>query len=204
MFRLDWAVMDAPKLILAQALTQALNDLAAKADGLSELDQRRPLTPTGTNLLGLMKHVASITLGYLGGAFGRDPGIELPWFAPDSEEDADFWVLPTESRRQILDLYAAAQEVAAATVAALDLDAPGVVPWWPPERRQVTLQQIMVHLIAEIARHAGHADIVRELIDGEVGRFPADPCVGHRTAADWVAHRARLEEAAHTATGPAA
>ena len=54
-----------------------------------------------------------------------------------------------------------------ATIEALTLDSPGRVPWWwPPERQQVTLQQIMVHVTVEIARHAGHADIVRELIDG--------------------------------------
>ena len=85
----------------------------------------------------------------------------------------------------------------AATVAALDLDAPGVVAWWPPERRAVTLQQVLVHLVAEIARHAGHADILRELLDGAAGDDRGN--LTDRSPAAWAAHRRRLEQAAEAA-----
>jgi vacuolar-type H+-ATPase catalytic subunit A/Vma1 len=69
------------------------------------------------------------------------------------------------------------------------------VPWWPPERRSVTLQQILVHMCVETARHAGHADILRELIDGSVGNGPADPNIPGRTAEEWAAFRERIEDA---------
>ena len=55
------------------------------------------------------------------------------------------------------------------TIDALPLDAVGHVPWWPADRNEVTLHRIMAHMIAETHRHAGHADIVRELIDGAAG-----------------------------------
>jgi len=69
-----------------------------KVDGLGERDLRIPLTPTGTNLLGLVKHVASIELGYFGETFGRPSGIPLPWFDDDAEPNADMWATPGESR----------------------------------------------------------------------------------------------------------
>jgi Protein of unknown function (DUF664) len=75
----------------------------------------------------------------------------------------------SESRSDIIRLYQQATQHADATIDALSLDAPGRVPWWPPEREHVTLQQIMVHVSVEVARHAGHADIIRELIDGAAG-----------------------------------
>ena len=62
-----------------------------KLDGLSEYDIRRPLTPTGTNLLGLVKHLASVELGYFGEVFGRPSDIPLPWFEENAEPNADLW-----------------------------------------------------------------------------------------------------------------
>jgi hypothetical protein len=56
------------------------DNLLAKLDGLGEYDIRRPLSPTGTNLLGLVKHVASMELGYFGDVFSRPSGRHLPWF----------------------------------------------------------------------------------------------------------------------------
>jgi hypothetical protein len=83
------------------------------------------------------------------------------------------------------------------------------VPWWPAERRQVSLHQILTHVCVETARHAGHADILRELLDGAAGRRPRDPSFPDRTAQQWATHHARVEAAAKhaartdTATGPA-
>lgn len=191
--------MDAKEIMLNR-LRSLRRDLLSKLDGLDEYQVRRPLTPTGTNLLGLVKHVASVELGYFTEVFGRDPGRELPWFSADAEPDADLWVTTDETRAEILDLHHYSARVSDVTITELDLDAPGVVAWWPPERRQVTLQQILVHLLVETARHAGHADIIGELIDGRAGMGPNDRNLTHRSREEWAAHVARIEEAARQAT----
>jgi uncharacterized damage-inducible protein DinB len=185
--------MDAKRIIHGYLVRQR-EALLAKLDGLSERDVRWPMTPTGTNLLGLVKHVASIELGYFGEVFERPSDIPLPWFDNDAEINADMWATAEESRDEIVTLYQRAAAHADATIEALALDSPGRVPWWPPEREQVTLQQIMVHVTAEIARHAGHSDILRELIDGNAG--DNDGNVPDQTAQEWASYRLRLEEAA--------
>ena len=179
------------------------DNLLGKLDGLSEYDVRRPLTPTGTNLLGLVKHVASMELGYLGDVFGRPSGRHLPWLDDGASPDADLWVTPGESRADIIELHLFAGAHSDATIDALPLDTTGVVPWWPEERRHVTLHQILVHMVAERAHHLGHADILRELIDGTAGQRPGDPNLTPRTPEEWAAHRATIEAAARAAATPA-
>ena len=79
----------------------------------------------------------------------------------------------------------------------LGIDAPGHVPWWP--RPDVKLFNIMVHVLTETNRHAGHADILRERLDGAVG-FDAESTTRHgRDAAFWENHRAQIEQAARAA-----
>jgi uncharacterized damage-inducible protein DinB len=188
----------AQKAHLHDYLRRQRADLLAKLDGLGEYDVRRPMTPTGTNLLGLVKHVASVEIGYFGEVFGRPSGRELPWFTDDAEPDADLWALTSESREEIVELHHAAAAHADATIEALPLDEVGEVPWWG-ERRRVTLQQVLVHMCVETARHAGHADIVRELLDGSAGGRPGDPNITGRTPEEWAARRERLEHAARDA-----
>jgi uncharacterized damage-inducible protein DinB len=187
--------MSAPaKETLQYYLTRARAQLLAKLDGLDERQVRWPMTPTGSNLLGIVKHTASVQLGYLGEVFGRPADRRLPWFDDGAAINADMWATAEETREEIVDLHHYSASHADATVAALDLDAGGSVPWWRPEKRQVTLHQILVHLIDETARHAGHADILRELIDGRAGNDD-----GNLPAADeidWAAYRQRLETAA--------
>lgn len=173
--------------------------LLLRLDGLSDYDVRRPMTPTGTNLLGLVKHVASVELGYFTDVFGRPSGRDLPWFADDALPDADFWATADETRESVIELHDFSAAQSDATIEALPLDAVGEVPWWPEEKRQVTLLQIMTHMIAETARHAGHADIVRELIDGQAGEGPADLNLTARSPEGWAAYRAQLEGVARTA-----
>jgi hypothetical protein len=185
--------MDA-KQVLHRYLTKQRDALLAKLDGVSERDVRWPMTPTGTNLLGLVKHVASVELGYFGEVFDRPSNIPLPWSDEGAELNADMWATADESRADIVALYRQATQHADATIAALPLDAPGRVPWWPPERWQVTLHQIMVHMSVEVARHAGHADIIRELIDGAAG--DNDGNLPDQTAPEWATYRARLERSA--------
>ncbi|PTT58614.1 DinB family protein [Arthrobacter sp. HMWF013] len=175
------------------------DNLLGKLDGLSEYDIRRPLTPTGTNLLGLVKHLASVELGYFGEVFGRPSGVPLPWYDDDAKPDADLWVPADESREDIVELHLSAAAHSDATIDALPLDAPGVVPWWPEDRRHVTLHQILVHMVAERAHHLGHADILRELIDGTDGQRPGDPNLTPRGPEEWAAHRSAVEDAARAA-----
>src|SRR5689334_4876956 len=158
-----------PKDDLRRYLQRGREALLWKLDGASEYDVRRPLTPTGTNLLGLVKHVASVEAGYLGEVFGRAFPETLPWFEPGAEPNADMWATADESRDDIVALYRRVWAHADGTIEALPLDAGGEVPWWPAERRKVTLHEVLVRVVAEEHRHAGHADIVRELVDGAAG-----------------------------------
>jgi uncharacterized damage-inducible protein DinB len=187
------------KATLWRYLRTSRSDLVSKLDGLGEYDAHRPLTPTGTSLLGLVKHVASVQLEYLGVVFGRPHGRALPWQDEGMPDDADMWATADETREQIAELHRFSAAHADATIGALPLDAVGEVPWWPPERRQVTLGQVLVHLGAETARHAGHADILRELIDGAAGQRPGDGNLPGRTAAEWAEFRDGIEAAAREA-----
>src|SRR5260370_1664083 len=118
-----------------------------KLEGLGEYDVGRPLTPTGTNLLGLVKHLASVETGYFGQVVGRPFDEPLPWMVDVNGVDtdsvgpdafvADLWATPDESRTQIVELYRRVWAHSDATIEALDLDATGQVPWWPEDRREV-------------------------------------------------------------------
>jgi uncharacterized damage-inducible protein DinB len=187
------------KATLLRYLRTARSDLRGKVDGLSEYDARRPLTPTGTNLLGLVKHVASVQLGYFTDAFDRVTDIVVPWLEEDAEPDADMWVPANESRESILEFHDASALASDAVVEALPLEAPGRVPWWSEDRATVTLHQVLVHVLAETARHAGHADILRELVDGTAGGRPGDANLPDRAAREWSAYCARIETAAREA-----
>ena len=189
------------KAVLHRYLRAARRDLLGSLDGLSEYDVRRPMTPTGTNLLGLLKHVARVEVEYLGEVFGRPSGRDLPWMADDAEPDADMWATAEETREDVVDLHRFSAAHSDATVEALPLDAVGEVPWWPPDQRRVTLHQVLVHLCVETARHAGHADVLRELIDGRAGMGPDDANVSPRSPEEWAEHRARIEAAARQAAG---
>jgi uncharacterized damage-inducible protein DinB len=184
------------KTDLHHYLKTARQALVWKLEGLSEYDVRRPMTPTGTNLLGIIKHLASVELGYFGDVFGRPHSESLPWYDEGAEPNDDMWATADENRRQILDLYRRAGAHADATIDALDIDATGEVPWWREEHRRVTLHQILVHMLAETNRHAGHADIVRELIDGAAGHRQDNDNMPPGDAAWWAGHRDRLEAVA--------
>lgn len=185
-----------PKQHLSRYLQVARDALLWKLEGLSEYDIRRPLTPTGTNLLGVVKHVASVEAGYLGDCFGFPFGEAFPWFEEDAEPNDDFWATAEESRDDIVGLYRRVWANSDKTIAALPLDAVGRVPWWPDDRADVTLHQILLHMIAETHRHAGHADIVRELIDGTVGLRADNDNMPPGDAEWWASYRARLENVA--------
>jgi len=189
-----------PKADLRQYLQEERDALLWKLEGLSEYDIRRPLVPTGTNLLGLVKHTAGTEAGYFGFVFERPFPEELPWTEEDAETNSDFWATTDESRADIVDLYKRVWAHSDATIEALPLDAPGRVPWWGSQRSDVTLQLILVHMIAETNRHCGHADIVRELVDGAVGINANNSNLPDADAAWWAAYRDRLESVAKEAS----
>jgi uncharacterized damage-inducible protein DinB len=190
-----------PKAVLQRYLQRIREALVWKLDGASEYDIRRPLTDTGTNLLGLVKHVASVEAGYLGESFGRPFDEPLPWFDEGAEPNADMWATPDESREDIVGLYHRVWAHSDATIEALPLDAEGRVPWWPPDAGETTLHRILVHVIAETNRHTGHADIVRELIDGSAGYSATSANMAPGDADWWAQYRERLEQAARQAGG---
>lgn len=170
--------------------------LVWKLDGLSEYDIRRPMTSTGTNLLGLVKHAAVSESRYFGEVFGRPFPEPLPRWDDEAASGTEFWATEHETRQEITSLYQRVWEHSDATINALAIDARGYVPWW---RDEVMLFNIMVHVLSDTTRHAGHADIVREHLDGAVGMLPGSaPQHGHDSAF-WQARCETIEQAARSA-----
>jgi uncharacterized damage-inducible protein DinB len=167
--------------------------LLLRLEGLGEYDLRRPITPTGTNLLGLVKHLAVLEYIYLGATFGR-PAPETITAWDESEPNAEMWARPAESSESIIRLYQRARAHADLTIAELELDAPGSVAHWEEGERQTTLGAVLAWMIWETAQHAGHADIIRELIDG-AGGADRDQIL---TEPGWHSYVAQVQAAADT------
>jgi hypothetical protein len=173
------------KAELHQNLQASRATLLSKLDDLTEYDRRRPMTPTGTNLLGLVKHLAGLEYAYLGDSFGRPASESMSWIEDGSIwEGGDMWAKPDESSEYIIGLYQRACAHADDVIAGLDLQAPGSVPHWPQDRRDTTLGVLLIRMVAETAQHAGHADIIRELIDGKGG--PDQEAIDEVTWRDYV------------------
>jgi hypothetical protein len=168
-----------------------------KLDGLSEYDIRRPLTPTGTNLLGLIKHLATWEARYFGEVFDRPFPEPLPRWDDRAASGTDMWATEHETRDQITGFYRRAWHHSDTTINALPIDAPGHVPWWP--RPDVNLFKILVHILSDTNRHAGHADILREQLDGAVGTHPQSTALAGYDAAYWQKRYAKIEQAAEAA-----
>lgn len=166
-----------------------------KLDGLSEYDARRPLTATGTNLLGLVKHVATVEARYFGEVFGRPSPEPLPRW--QDSDGSDQWAAEHETRDRITGFYRRTWEHADATINELALDAPGHVPWWAEPYPNTNLFAVMTHVLSETVRHAGHADILREGLDGRTGlRAEHERQIDEEARA---VHRAKIEQAARSA-----
>ena len=184
-----------PKEDLHDYLQQRREALLWKLEDVSDYDARRPLVSTGTNLLGLIKHVTGTEAGYLGVVFGRLFPEPLPWMEDEAEDNADMWASADEPRAALVDLYRRVWSHSDATISALPLDTIGTVPWWDVHR-EATLHRVLTHVIAETHRHAGHSDIIRELIDGAVGHRPGYSNMPEAQASWWQAHRDHLERVA--------
>ncbi len=183
------------KAALHDELRWAREAVLHKLDGLGEYDVRRPLTATGTNLLGLVKHLSMGESKYLGEVFGRPFPEPMPWWDADAAENVDHWATASESRSEVIERYQRVCEHADATINVLDLDSPGHVPWWP--RPHVRLINVMGHVLAETNRHAGHADILREQLDGVTG--DGDAGAQRHDAVWWREYVATVEAAARQA-----
>ena len=189
-----------PKADLRFYLQNARDALLWKLEGLCEYDIRRPATPTGTNLLGLVKHATYVELGYLGDTFGRPCDLPKPAFGEGADANADMWARADESREDIVAGYRKAWAHADETIERLELDTVGTVPWWPAHADEVTLHHALVRVIADTHRHAGHADIIRELADGAVGMNADNTSLPSTDPAWWEEYRQRLESVAREAS----
>ncbi|MFJ3303195.1 DinB family protein [Streptomyces sp. NPDC086549] len=153
------------KETLHASLRQHRDAVLWKLDGLDDEQLRRPMTPSGTNLLGLVKHLASVEYGWFVETFGGE--TEPLWFDPYESEDMT--VGPGETTERIVAFYGRARAAADPVIDGLSLDTLGRPAWWD---HSVSLRWVLVHMTEETARHAGHMDIVRELIDGATGDRP--------------------------------
>ena len=133
-----------------------------KVDGLSDEELRRPMTPSGTNLLGLVKHLGSVEYGWFCDTFGRE-SESIPF--DEDDPDADMRAGPEETTAEILAYYGRARAAADRAIDELDPDDVGTA--WSGET--VSMRWVLIHMIEETARHTGHMDILRELIDGATG-----------------------------------
>jgi uncharacterized damage-inducible protein DinB len=187
-----------PKADLHEYLQSGREVLLWKLDGLSEYDIRRPMVPTGTNLLGLVRHVASIETGYFGLVFGRPFPEPLPWM-DDGEPNGDMWVRSHETSDSVIAFCRRAWAHADLTIRTLPLDAVGEVPWWSEGRRKLSLHRALVHVIVDVYRHAGHADVLREQMDGAVGADRRWSNLPPGDDAWWASYREKVEAAARSA-----
>jgi uncharacterized damage-inducible protein DinB len=150
------------KTSLTAALDRHRDAILWKLQGLDDEQLRRRMVPSDTTLLGMLKHLASVEYGWFCRTFGL-PTEEVPFVEEDP--DADWRVEPEETTQDILDYYAGARAAADASLAAHDLADTGT-SW---TGATVTMRWVLLHMVEEVCRHAGHADILRELIDGMAG-----------------------------------
>ncbi len=177
---------------LRRYLQEGRDAVVRSLDGLPEYDVRRPLVPSGTNLLGLVKHLTGIELGYLGASVGRPSPVSLPWEDDGSVwEGADMWATAEESRDHLLGLYRRAWHHSDESLTSLALDSRASVAWWPEERRETTFGHLVVRVVAETAQHAGHCDILRESVDGRGGRSTSE-----QDDDWWTTYVGRIQDAA--------
>jgi hypothetical protein len=148
---------------LQAALDRHRDVVLWKLDGLGDEDLRRSMTPSGTQLLGLVKHLAAVEYGWFVETFGRKVDEPLPF--DDNDPEADMRAGPDEATEDIIAFYGRARTAADRVIAEVDLDDTGTA-WFGDS---VSMRWVLIHMVEETARHAGHMDILRELIDGATG-----------------------------------
>jgi uncharacterized damage-inducible protein DinB len=137
-----------------------------KLEGLNDEQLRRPMTPSGTSLLGLVKHLAFVENGWFCSTFGRP--AESNKKDPEDPEEDDLRIEPHESTADVLGYYQRAREAADKVIDEVGIEEHGKA-WFGDA---VSLRWVLIHMVEETARHAGHMDIIRELMDGATGDHP--------------------------------
>lgn len=153
------------KTSLYAALDRHRDVVVWKLDGLTDSRLRQPVTPSGMSLLGLLKHLTFVEDGWFCATFGRP--VHAALFDP-ADPDADWRAEPNETGAGLLAAYAETRVRADAVIDELGLEDTGTA--WTGQT--VTLRWVLIHMVEELARHAGHADVVRELLDGATGDHP--------------------------------
>ena len=175
-------------VLLRTSLAVAQNNLIWKLEGLSDDDLRRPMTLTSTNLIGVVKHLTGVTYWYLVGSFGLATD-EFVWDWDDEEvwHGGDMWAYPHESPAAILASYRQACDFGLAAIDELGLDAVGK----HHSGIAVSMRWMILTVLGDTQRHLGHADIVRENIDGAIGN---DRILSNAVADDdyWAMYRRRM------------
>ena len=155
------------RALLHTHLQDARDALIWKVEGLNEEDRRRPMTPTGTNLVGLVKHMTWIEGWYLCEFFDRErPRLEWEWDVDAGwGHHSHMYAKPEETTEDVIAAYRATSAAADSAIEGLELDAVG--QHWSGE--PVSLRSMVLAVLVDTARHAGHSDIMREMIDGSTG-----------------------------------
>lgn len=184
---------------LREYLNDAREAILWKCEGLSDAQARTPLTQSGTHVMGLLLHLAVTESEYFIACLGRE--IENPiirGIIEAADTQAGFLPPPSMTLIDAVDIYREATVAADAVLDELELDSPAVVPWWT-QHRHTTVERLLVHMIAESHRHAGHVDIVREQLDGFIGLRPSAPNIPDLTPGQWKAQHLRMKELADRA-----
>ena len=157
-------VAGSEKDVLAGFLDHYRATLLAVCEGLSEEELRRPMVRSGTSLLGMIQHLAYVERGWFRETIAGER-VDYPFDLDDPT--GDFRIAPEATAEQIFELYRAECAKSRQVLGSVSLDAPA-----RGEERSAdyNVRWIVVHMIEETARHAGHADILREQIDGATGR----------------------------------
>ena len=152
---------------LRVALDRHRDAILWKLEGLDDEQLRRSMVPSGTSLLGLVKHVAAVEYGWFCDTFGRE-AEPLPF--DDDDPDADLRVEPDETTADLLAFYGRARAAADRAIDEVGLEETGMAWFGEP----VTMRWVLIHMVEETARHAGHVDNLRELIHGVTGDHRPD------------------------------
>ena len=155
------------KEMLWVALDRHRDAVVWKLQGLGDDDLRRSMVPSGTSLLGMVKHLAAVEYSWFCETFGRETE-PLPFV--DDDPEADLRVEAGESTADILAFYERARAASDKVIRELDLDDTGTTS----RGDEPSLRWVLIHMVEETCRHAGHVDLVRELIDGLAGDHPGD------------------------------
>jgi uncharacterized damage-inducible protein DinB len=156
------------KASLKAALDRHREVVLWKVRGLDDEQLRRPVTPSGTTLLGLVKHLAYVEAGWFCATFGRP--AEVLASIDETDPESDLRVAPGESTADIHAYYDRSRVAADQVIEEVGIEELGTS--WQGDA--VSLRWVLIHMVEEVARHAGHLDIVRELIDGVTGYHDRD------------------------------